>query len=92
MRLFENFRGDRAMRKFETALRASQHPSGHVSASGPLVIGLMRSVEERTRGTERLFEQVGRDRRKHRACNQREIPPCASRRVGRKRTRRKGVG
>jgi len=35
MGLLENFRGDRAVRKFETALRASQHPTGHVSASPP---------------------------------------------------------
>jgi hypothetical protein len=32
MGLFESFRGDRAMREFETALGASQHPTGHVSA------------------------------------------------------------
>jgi hypothetical protein len=32
MGLFESFQSNRAMRKFETALRASQHPTGHVSA------------------------------------------------------------
>jgi hypothetical protein len=32
MGLFECFRGDRAVRKFETTLRAPQHPSRHVPA------------------------------------------------------------
>jgi hypothetical protein len=49
MGLFEDFRGDRAMRKFETAFGASQHPTGHVSASGPWVVGMMTAVGERTR-------------------------------------------
>lgn len=35
MGLFESFRGDRAMRKFETALGAAQHPTGHLSALVP---------------------------------------------------------
>jgi hypothetical protein len=32
MGLFESLGGDGAMRKFEAALRAPQHPTGHVSA------------------------------------------------------------
>jgi hypothetical protein len=40
MSLFESLRGDRAMWEFEAALRAPQHPIGHVSAY-PLVLGLM---------------------------------------------------
>jgi hypothetical protein len=40
MGLFESFGGDRAMWEFEAALRAPQHPTGHVSAY-PLVLGLM---------------------------------------------------
>jgi hypothetical protein len=40
-RLLQDLRGDRAMRKFELALRASQHPTGHVSAC-PSSSGLMR--------------------------------------------------
>jgi hypothetical protein len=33
--LLENLRSDRAVRKFETAFWAPQHPTGHVSALGP---------------------------------------------------------
>jgi hypothetical protein len=36
MGLFESFRGDRAVREFETALGTAQHPTGHLSA---LVLG-----------------------------------------------------
>jgi len=57
MSLFDRFRSDRAVRKFETALGASQHPTGHISALGSLVIVLMISAGERTaaQGGENFF-------------------------------------
>jgi hypothetical protein len=45
------------MRKFETALGASHHPTGHVSASGSLVLSSDDMSRGKDAGAERLFER-----------------------------------
>jgi hypothetical protein len=62
MGLFENLGGDRAMRKFETALGAPQHPTGHVSALGPWSLGQMMCGKKRTRRGRREFVREGFER------------------------------
>jgi hypothetical protein len=53
------------VRELEAALWASQHPTGHVSALGPRVLGLMTLVGERTRRGGEIVRVVGaREERK----------------------------
>jgi hypothetical protein len=75
--LLENLRSDRAVRKFETAFWAPQHPTGHVSALGPwsLKSDDIAIKKDATGRAEFFCGDINRKKRKSSTCLAQETAP-----------------